>query len=176
LVRRLRRKALKIGELSKTVRLPTMTIRYYETLGLVPPPRRTSSNYRLYGPGDVERLRFIRKAKHLGLSLDEIRGILRLYDKNEPTCLHVRALLDQKLVHIDALLAELQQFRRELVKLKGAAGSLADCRPSGGRICRFIEDIQVGPGPKALALLERGAKAGGAKARRSSRVSTTRRL
>ena len=152
---------MKIGELSKAIQLPAMTIRYYETVGLLPQASRTSSNYRVYGREDAERLQFVKKAKHLGLSLGEIKGILHLYDRREATCSHVRTLLDQKLVHVDALLKELREFRTELIELSNAAGAVEDCRPSGGRICRFIEDAQVASGPRTLVILKRGARSGG---------------
>lgn len=67
---------MQIGELAGELGLNTRTIRYYEGIGLLPEPERTGGNYRAYGREDLERLRFIRAAQRLGLTLDEIREVL----------------------------------------------------------------------------------------------------
>jgi DNA-binding transcriptional MerR regulator len=134
---------MKIGELARSTGQTTKTIRFYEAEGLLPDPRRTPSGYRIYGDPDIKRLRFIRMAKRLGLSLEEIRGILRLHDRREPTCTHVRSLLEDKLAQIDRALAELQAFHSEITRLKDEAGDLADCRTSGGGICAIIEGSAI---------------------------------
>ena len=145
---------MKIGELAKATGLTTKTIRFYEAEGLLPTPERTFSGYRMYGPQDAGRLRFIRKAKRLGMSLDEIGGILQLHDRSEPTCSHVCSLLDEKLAQVDKALEDLREFRKELARLRDQAGALEDCRPSGGRICGIIEGGPfVGEGV-ALALMK----------------------
>ena len=90
---------MKIGELARATRLSAKTIRYYEAEGLIPDPPRTESGYRSYDKPDIARVGFILKAKRLGISLEESRGILQLHDRSEPTCVHVRSLLDEKLVH-----------------------------------------------------------------------------
>ena len=90
--------SMKIGELANSTGMTTKTIRFYESERLLPPPARTYVGYRTYGPEDVERVNFIRKAKRMGLSLDEIRVVLQLHDLREPTCGHVRSLLNAKLV------------------------------------------------------------------------------
>lgn len=142
---------MKIGELARATGLNTRTIRFYEQEGLLPDPGRTSSGYRMYGPADVERLEFVRKAKRLGLSLEEVRSILHLHDHSEATCQHVRFLLEEKLAQIDQVLEDLQKFRAEILRLRDDLGDLADCRPSGGRICGIIEGASLdGSGPWKL--------------------------
>ncbi len=86
---------MKIGDLARATGLSTKTIRFYEAEGLIPDPPRTNSGYRAYAEPDVARLGFIIKAKRLGLSLDEIKGVLQLHDRSEPTCVHVRSLLEE---------------------------------------------------------------------------------
>lgn len=130
---------MRIGELANATGFSTKTIRFYEQEGLLASPARTDSGYRMFGPQDVTRLHFIKKAKRLGLSLEEAKGILRLHDRQEPTCVHVRSILDEKLAHIDRVLKDLREFRREVVALRDAAGGFNDCRPSGGDICVIIE-------------------------------------
>jgi DNA-binding transcriptional MerR regulator len=142
---------MKIGELAKATGLNTRTIRFYEQEGLLPDPQRTSSGYRMYGPQDVDLLEFIRKAKRLGFSLEEIKSILHLHDRREPTCLHVRSLLEEKLAQVDRVLEDLQKFRTEIVRLQEEAGDLVDCRPTGGRICGIIEGASLGAGTRVLA-------------------------
>ncbi len=69
---------MQIGELADRVGVNTKTIRYYESIKLLPEPARTPAGYRIYGPDDETRLTFIKTAQHLGLSLDEIREVLAL--------------------------------------------------------------------------------------------------
>ena len=145
---------MKIGELAKTTDLTTKTIRFYEAEGLLPSPHRTPSGYRVYGLDDAGRLQFIRKAKRLGLSLEEIRGILQLHDRSEPTCVHVRSLLDEKLAQLEAVLRDLQELRTDIVRPRNEAGALEDCRPSGGRICGIIERSTFARGEAALPWVE----------------------
>ncbi len=145
---------MKIGELAAATGLTSKTIRFYEQGGLLPDPGRTASGYRAYRDGDVERLVFIRKAKRMGLSLAEIRGILTLHDRHEPTCVHVRSLLDTKLAQIDRLLGDLEQFRAELVGLRDRTGSEEDCGPSGGRICSIVEQSGLGVQKETLAWVD----------------------
>ena len=112
---------LRIGQLAAEFGLNPKTIRYYEAIGLLPPPERTDAGYRLYTDADVERLRFIGKAKLIGLSLDEIREIFRLRSNGEPPCGCVLSMLDQKVAAMDAQLCALEAFRQELVALREQA-------------------------------------------------------
>ena len=149
---------MKIGELGQATGFTDKTIRYYERQGVLPAPERTSSGYRKYGPEDIDRLVFIRKAKRLGLSLEDIKGILQVHDRREATCLHVRSLLGEKLAQVDAVLKDLQTFREELAAIQERANALEDCRPSGGRICGIIENTAFSAGAKAMQWLRPGAE------------------
>ena len=141
---------MKIGQLAKSTGLSTKTIRFYEAEGLIPDPPRTHSGYRAYSDSDVARLEFILKAKRLGLSLDEIKGILKLHERSEPTCVHVRSLLEDKLAQIEKVIQDLLGFKEELESLKDQATSLMDCRSLGGNICSIIEDSGIGAAPLIL--------------------------
>jgi DNA-binding transcriptional MerR regulator len=145
---------LKIGELAKATALTAKTIRYYELLGLLQEPARTESGYRIYGKRDMERLKFIRKAKGLGLSLTEIKDILSLHDQNRLPCIHVLALLDKKLEEIDTALRELQVFRAELLRLRQESAKQMEDLPGKGAICGIIERGVHLRGEQALAWLE----------------------
>ena len=134
---------MKIGDLARAVGTTVKTIRFYEDAGLIRAAPRTESGYRIYEKADVERLGFIRSAKRLGMSLEEIRGVLQLHDLNEPTCVHVRGLLDDKIARIELALKELRDFRRDLASLRDKAGDLEDCCPTGGNICGIVERSEV---------------------------------
>ena len=145
---------MKIGELARMTGLNPKTIRFYEQEGLLHEPPRTLSGYRDYGQKDVEQLSFISKAKRLGLSLEEIKSILQLHEREEPTCLHVRTLLEEKLAQVDRVLDDLQKFRAELIRLRDEAGDLVDCRPLGGRICGIVESAVLEVGGRSLAWVD----------------------
>ena len=145
---------LKIGELAKRSGVTTKTIRYYELFGLLEEPSRTESGYRLYRREDADRLDFIKKAKRLGLSLDEIKDILVLHDGQQVPCVHVLALLDQKLEQVASIMRELEQFRRELTQLRTQSRARLERLPEEALICGIIERGVHARGELALALLQ----------------------
>ncbi len=130
------RMQLKIGELARGLGLNPKTIRYYEEIGLLPEPKRTSSGYRVYTAADQERLRFIAKAKAMGLTLEEIAEILRLREGGEQPCRHVVELLDNKVAQVDRYVRALSDFRQELVGLREEA---AESATTEAHYCRIIE-------------------------------------
>ena len=144
---------MKIGELARRTGFSTKAIRYYELLKLVPEPDRTESGYRLYGQKDVERLEFIEKAKHLGFSLEDIRDILILDEQQERPCVHVLALLDQKLEQVDDVLRDLKVFRKELAGLRKESAEQIERLPADA-ICGIVERGVHAKGEAALAWLE----------------------
>lgn len=127
---------MQIGELAAELGLNPKTIRYYEEIGLLPQPRRTLAGYRLYDAADRERLRFILKAKAVGLTLEEIKQVLDVRSKGQQPCTHVLALLDQKLAAVDEQLRALSEFRRELVALRTEA---AETMRAEACVCGIIE-------------------------------------
>lgn len=146
--------SMKIGDLAKATGFTTKTIRYYEEVGLLPPPQRSESGYRSYSQEDAVRLLFIGKAKHIGLSLEDIRGILTLHDQRQAPCIHVLALLDQKLEALDRLIGDLGEFRAELTRLRRESAERLDELPQGASICGIIERNFHSKGVLALAWLE----------------------
>lgn len=109
---------MKIGELSRVTGTPVESIRYYERAGLMPEPSRTSANYRTYTQDHLSRLAFIRRCRSLGMSLDEIRVLLRHQDQPAQDCSPVNALLDEHIGHIAQRIAELQGLQAQLVALR----------------------------------------------------------
>jgi MerR family copper efflux transcriptional regulator len=104
-----------IGELAARAGLKADALRYYERLGMISPAGRTTGGFRVYSPDVVERLRFIKQAQLSGLTLAEIRELLRADGRQGATqCRQVQRLLEQKLTDLDSRVAQLQDFRRTL--------------------------------------------------------------
>jgi DNA-binding transcriptional MerR regulator len=123
---------MKIGELASVTGVSRDTIRYYEALKLLPRASRTLAGYRLYTEADVERMRFIKQAQTLGLSLDEIRGLLSAREGGVAECQRVRGLLCSKLEELDTRIAEMRDFRRTLAAyLKECEERIAGKRGDG---------------------------------------------
>ena len=137
------RDGLTIGELATRCAVSRDTIRFYEREGLLPQPRRTPAQYRVYGDEDAGRLLFIRHAQALGLTLDDIRELVHHKQLRTPRqCRRVAGLLRERIATIDRKLAELKAFRRQL------AESLARCEKIDTEACPVVLDLSV-PGPAA---------------------------
>ncbi len=109
---------LTIGELARELHLNPKTVRYYEEGGLLPNPQRSEAGYRLYSGYEVERLRLIRRAKLLGLSLAEIKELVEYAIDGRCSALEHRllSLVERKLSEIDQKIRDLSTFRKELMK------------------------------------------------------------
>ena len=131
---------MRIGEVAEQAGVTTKTLRYYETIGLLPSADRTPSGYRSYGPDALERVRFIRDAQATGLSLTEIQSVLELKSHGQRSCEHTRALLHRHLDELDAQIARLQAARHELAHLVERADDTdpADCVDE--HRCQVIEE------------------------------------
>ncbi len=131
--------SITIGKAASLAGLSTQAIRYYEREGLVPKPSRTHTGYRVYGPEAVRRLNFIRTARTLGLSLDEIKEILRLSRTGRAPCCRVRELLGEKLDDLDRRISELRRFRANLDDLLHELAVVPDQADTSEQICTLIE-------------------------------------
>lgn len=121
---------MKIGELARRAEVAIDTVRYYERQGLLPEPSREPSGYRNYAAGDVARLQFVRRAKALGFTLEEIRELLALSGRREDDMGAMKAAAAEKLVDVEARLAELTRIRDGLHTLVEACpghGALERC-------------------------------------------------
>lgn len=94
------------------------TLRYYERLGLLPPPPRTAAGYRLYGAEAAQRLSFISGAKRMGLRLADIKELLDVRDRGQCPCGHTKDLVDRRLAEVEAEIQQLSAVRRQLLALK----------------------------------------------------------
>ena len=127
---------IRIGELSRRTGCNIETIRYYERVGLLPRPSRSTSRYRLYGDEDVSRLTFVRRSRELGFTLDEVRALLALsVDQDEETCSEVRELAAGHLADVRAKIADLRAMERVL------AEAMRRCDAGERRGCPLIDTL-----------------------------------
>jgi len=130
-----------ISELAKATGVSPKTIRYYETLGLLKPARRTKGNYRVYDESAIPMLQFIRHAERLGFSLKDIRQVLGVWRRKGVTCGIVQQIAQQKLERVDALLRELMALRERLQRLIEALTDPHNCGPKHPCICRYVMEV-----------------------------------
>lgn len=128
-----------IGDVADLTGTKVETIRYYERIGLLPPPARTAGNYRSYKPSHVGRLGFIRRARQLGFSLDEVRELLDLADQRDRSCESVDHIAREHLTDVDKKIADLKKLRRELNTI------IAQCRLGTIDQCRILEALTLHP-------------------------------
>ena len=124
------RAAIRIGKLSQRTGCNIETIRYYGRIGLLPAPMRSGGRYRLYDAGDVGRLVFVRRARALGFTLDEVRALLALSTKDgEAACPEVRELAASHLRKMRAKIADLRAMEHVLADAVRCcdAGELPGC-------------------------------------------------
>jgi Cu(I)-responsive transcriptional regulator len=121
---------MKIGEIAKSTGLKIETIRFYEAEGLVSPPIRNGSNYRLYDRSHHERLSFIKRSRDLGFTLDQVRALLRLADDPRGSCAEADEIASVHIAEIDRKLADLAALRAEIAQWGGTctASIVAECK------------------------------------------------
>jgi len=108
---------MRINELAETTGLSGKTIRYYESIGVLPQPKRTANGYRVYDDSDVDRLKFVIGLRRLDFSLDDITEILAMRDRREAPCRVVLDLLIEKADQVFQRIKELQLLEDELHRL-----------------------------------------------------------
>lgn len=105
------------GQLARASDVGIEAIRFYERQGLVPAPARTAAGYRRYPQRTIQRLQFIRRAKSLGFSLQEIGELLALHDDEHSSRTRVKAMTEAKLTEVENKIRDLQQMRAVLADL-----------------------------------------------------------
>lgn len=123
------RDSISIGILSKRSGVNVETIRYYERIRLLPAPPRSAGGYRIYSSAHADRLKFVRRARDLGLSLDEVRRLLILADQQSSSCAKVHDLAAHHLAVIRGRIADLKRMERVLTRLVKACakGEVPTC-------------------------------------------------
>jgi len=133
---------LRVGSIAKKAGVGVQTLHYYERIGLLPKPTRSEANYRLYSPDALRRVRFIKKAQALGFKLEEIKQILDLKSHGRAPCRKVTELGQKHLRDIDARLAQLRRYRREVARsLTSWREKTAHRRNCAGEFCDLIERL-----------------------------------
>ncbi|WP_324281833.1 heavy metal-responsive transcriptional regulator [Cyanobacterium aponinum UTEX 3222] len=130
-------KLLLIGEVEKLSGISIRTIRYYESLNLIKPIKRTSGGFRQFSADILTRLTFIKRAQNLGLTLEEINNILTIYDQGSPPCAEIRERLTAKIKDIDEQIQQLLSLQNELNLLLSDWQDL-EIKPEG-KICPFVQ-------------------------------------
>ncbi|MGH9612880.1 MAG: MerR family transcriptional regulator [Bryobacteraceae bacterium] len=121
----------RIGALAMGTGTKVVTVRYYEQIGLLPVPSRTAGNYRTYSKEHMRRLRFIRRCRDFGFTLDQIRDLLRLSSQKDDECAAVDRITAQHLIEIEQKISDLKRLAKELRRLNNCCqgnGIIADCR------------------------------------------------
>lgn len=130
---------LSIGQLSQQTGISPQAIRYYERIALLPPPQRAANGYRVYTEADVERLNFIRRARALDFTLDEIDEILAFRERQEPPCSYVLDVMDRRIEEINARIRDLQRLRDEMTELYEAGRLLPEDVQMRECVCHLIK-------------------------------------
>ncbi|KII12782.1 helix-turn-helix domain-containing protein [Phaeobacter sp. S60] len=117
------------GDLARATGCNIETIRYYEKTGLLPDPPRTAAGYRIYSVAHATRLRFILRARELGFSMEDIRGLMGLEDGTAPTCAEVKERTERHLADVRAKIADLRRIEKVLsvTAARCSGESVPDC-------------------------------------------------
>lgn len=133
-------KHFQIGDAAKAAESSIDTIRYYEKLGLLEKPVRSLGGFRLYPKGAIDKLRFIKKAQVLGLTLGEIKGIMQCSKEGlKPCCDLVRNLFTKKITEFETKIRELQKMKRDLETLLSEWISPKEAKKRSYAVCPQIE-------------------------------------
>lgn len=145
---------LKIGNLAAQANVNVQTIRYYERCGLLEPPQRTTSGYRLYPEDAVRLIRFIKNTQSLGFSLAEIGELLDLRTDRRKTCRGVRSMFQTKIADLENRMADIRSTHANLTKL------IKSCRRiSQANLCPIIDALDSGEIHGLKLAVSRRAKA-----------------
>ncbi|KIZ43391.1 MULTISPECIES: helix-turn-helix domain-containing protein [Hyphomicrobiales] len=120
-----------IGDLARHTGTKVVTIRYYEKIGLLPEAGRSAGNYRVYGQAELDRLRFIRRCRALGFSLDQVKELVALSSDEERPCAEVDALTREHLDEIERKIADLKSLADQLRRISAScdgATHISNCR------------------------------------------------
>ena len=130
---------LNIGEAAAASGVSAKKIRHYEEICLLPGAKRTPAGYRVYRESDVHELRFVRRARDLGFTIEEIRGLLDLWRNRGRASGDVKRLVQRHIADLEARIAELEAMRRTLTTLS------RDCHGDARPECPILDDLAGNP-------------------------------
>ncbi len=140
-----------VSELATRASVTPDTVRHYVQIGLLQPRRNPDNGYKLFETADVQRLLFVRQAKSLGFTLNEIREILAHAQQGESPCPRVREIIHRRITenrrHLDELIALQQRMESALASWE----TLPDGMPSGESVCHLIEEVMIPAGSRRSA-------------------------
>lgn len=157
---------LRIGEVARLVEMPAKTLRYYEELGLVSPERQEGSGYRVYGWRELEQIEFVRRAKLMGLRLDQIRDLVGIAEEGVESGVFGRLelMLDEKLQETERKLEELRALRESLLEYREQVAVAEEedlCRCADRReseFCGCVAAVTEGITPPGLRIVEENGR------------------
>ncbi len=126
---------LKRSDLARLTGCNLETIRYYEGVGLMPDPPRSPAGHRRYGPAHVERLGFVMRARELGFSMEEIRGLLGMVDRGSHTCAEVEGMGRR---HLDVVRAKIRDLKAIEATL---AATISQCSGTSTPDCPLLDAL-----------------------------------
>ncbi|MDN6297595.1 MAG: MerR family DNA-binding protein [Halomonas sp.] len=132
---------MKVSEIAREAGVTAETVRHYAREQLLAPTRHPQNGYQLFDRHDLERLRFIQRARKLGFSVGEIREILAHADQGDSPCPLVRDLLASRLPQIRARIAELEALAARMEQALASWQDMPDGTPDGHSLCRLIESF-----------------------------------
>ncbi len=133
-----------IGGVAARAGIHPRTIRYYESIGVLPAPSRGENGHRRYRKEAVDLLQFVKKAQGLGFTLGEIKEILELRRAGREPCVHLRALVERKIADLDQQLRDLVGLRRNLKRLLASSEQRATQGKAKAVACVHIEKVHQG--------------------------------
>jgi DNA-binding transcriptional MerR regulator len=154
---------LKIGRLAKVTHTTPPTIRYYEDIGLLPPPPRQAGSQRVYGDADVRRLTFIRRCREFGFPIDKVRLLVSLVQNRDRSCMEARDLAFAHLTEVRQKLQELQELERSIAAFVDSCDQ--SCAGGVGADCVMLEELSEGTAPAVAQTVSAGGCSPGRPAR-----------
>lgn len=150
---------MQIHELAQRTGVSAKTIRYYESISLLPSPRRRTNSYREYDEVDVDRVKLVAGARRLDFSLDDIQEILALRDRREAPCRVVLDLLEQKAAEIRQRIAQLRQLEQDLRHLYALGLTFPTDDVDGKNcVCHLVSERVDSPVPTTMKRAGRARK------------------
>jgi len=138
-----KQKHLRIGELSKFTGIAVSALRYYEAIDLLKPSYRENNNYRCYNFNDVAIAQFIKKAQHIGFSLEQIKTILKEREEGKSPCPKVREIAQEKIHELEIKIKELRQLKNEIKNFILENKANIDTDSNAKEICTMIDKINL---------------------------------
>lgn len=130
-----------VNELALKCKAPAHVVRYYTRIGLIEPAELQDNGYRLYAPRDARRLRFIRMAKQLGFTLNEIKSITQHADRGESPCADVRKIIQNRIHENRVKISEMLQLQDRMEQALTQWQNMPDGVPDGNSVCHLIESF-----------------------------------